>query len=107
MAPSTQTPTRRPKTRLWVAAGLGVMLIGAVIACWPALGTLMAQSAATPTPAPVDGARAYGYLLDLCKIGPRPAGSEANTRQRKLVAEHFKKLGATVREQPFEGADPI
>ena len=24
-----------------------------------------------------------------------------------MVAEHFKKLGATVREQPFKGVDPV
>jgi hypothetical protein len=58
-------------------------------------------------PAPIDGERAYKYLLEICKIGPRPAGSEANARQRQLVAEHFKKYGATVREHPFKGRDPL
>ena len=28
------------------------------------------------------------------EIGPRTAGSEANTRQRKLVADHFTKAAA-------------
>ena len=46
------------------------------------------------SPAPIDGKRAYGYLKQICEIGPRTAGSEANTRQRKLVADHFKKTGA-------------
>ncbi len=60
-----------------------------------------------PKPAPIDAARAFGYLKRICEIGPRPAGSEANTRQRQLVAEHFRTMGATVREQPFHGQDPI
>jgi hypothetical protein len=79
-----------------------------------ALGLLMAQNAritmaqlqAAPKPAPIDGERAYGYLKAICAIGPRPAGSEANTRQRNLVAGHFKKYGAQVREQPFRARDP-
>ncbi len=45
------------------------------------------------SPAPIDGERAYGYFKQICEIGPRIAGSEANTRQRKLVADHFKKDG--------------
>ena len=44
-------------------------------------------------PAPIDGDRAYGYLKQICEIGPRPAGSEANTKQRQLVADHFKSHG--------------
>jgi hypothetical protein len=57
-------------------------------------------------PAPIDGPRAYRYLQELCAIGPRPAGSAANTRQREKVAAHFKAMGLTVREQPFAGVDP-
>ena len=53
-----------------------------------------------PTPAPIDGKRAFGYLEKICEIGPRIAGSEANTKQRQMVADHFKAKGATVREQP-------
>ncbi|MDR3639655.1 MAG: M28 family peptidase [Isosphaeraceae bacterium] len=57
-------------------------------------------------PPPIDGDRAYGYLKDLCAIGPRPAGSAANTKQRELVAKHFRKHGASLSEQPFSGRDP-
>ncbi len=67
----------------------------------------MAQSASSLTPAKVDGARAYGYLQAICKFGPRPAGSAANTRQREYVAKHFTETGGKVREQPFEGVDPV
>jgi glutaminyl-peptide cyclotransferase len=67
----------------------------------------MPESDALLTPAPIDGVRAYDYLKQICALGPRPAGSAANTEQRKLVAEHFKKTGAVVREQPFSAQDPL
>jgi hypothetical protein len=69
--------------------------------------TAEANSLMLAAPAPIDGQRAYGYLKQICELGPRIAGSEANTRQRKLVAAHFTKMGATVKEQPFRGEDPL
>ena len=66
-----------------------------------------AQPAMHPTPAPIDGRRAFGYLEQICKIGPRIAGTEANTQQRRMVAEHFRKCGLTVREQPFVAVHPL
>ena len=62
------------------------------------------------TPAPIDGARAYGYLKQICAIGPRPAGSAANAQQRQMVAQHFTKYGgnrpraAVLRRRPAERA---
>jgi hypothetical protein len=66
-----------------------------------------AQVTMPPTPAPIDGKRAYGYLKKICEIGPRVAGSEANARQRKMVAEHFAKAGGKVKEQPFQARHPL
>ena len=88
-----------------------IVLAGAVSAMflWPR----PESSAAMPTsqvpvqPAKIDGTRAFGYLKQICELGPRPAGSEANTRQRQLVAEHFRKLGAAVTEQKFRAPDPL
>jgi glutaminyl-peptide cyclotransferase len=60
-----------------------------------------------PIPAPVDGQRAFGYLKLVSDIGPRIAGSEANTRQRNMVVEHFKKLGASVKEEEFAAIHPL
>jgi glutaminyl-peptide cyclotransferase len=65
-----------------------------------------ANAAVLEPPVKVDGARAYKYLKQLVAIGPRPAGSEANAKQRALVAAHFKTLGGKVTEQAFYGADP-
>jgi glutaminyl-peptide cyclotransferase len=59
-----------------------------------------------PTPPPIDGKRAYGYLKQICEIGPRTAGSAANTRQREMVKAHFKKMGGEIHEQPWRGQHP-
>lgn len=103
----SETPPRRPKVGLWVAIGCATILAGVALASWPALRTSMAQSASSLAPAKLDGARAYGYLQTICKFGPRPAGSAANTKQREYVAKHFRDQGGTVREQPFAGVDPV
>ncbi len=49
----------------------------------------------------------YEYLKKICEIGPRPAGTEANKRQLKLVNDHFQKLGAELIEQPFLATHPL
>jgi glutaminyl-peptide cyclotransferase len=66
-----------------------------------------AQAAMQSTPAKIDGKRAFGYLEKICEIGPRVAGTEANARQRKMVAEHFAKAGGKVKEQPFHAEHPL
>jgi hypothetical protein len=82
---------------------LGMMIFPFVQSSDPAeAGAVMLAS-----PALIDGQRAFGYLKKICNLGPRVAGSEANTRQRQLVAEHFRKLGAKVREQPFQSEHPL
>jgi hypothetical protein len=68
--------------------------------------TVEAHAAMIVPPPPIDGERAYGYLKQICAIGPRAAGSPANARQRALVAEHFKKNGGTLHEQKFQTRDP-
>ncbi len=103
---------RRPRSRLAGRVALLVGLAGLSLAAasllLPGPRDLMAEASQDkPTAAPVDGDRAYGYLRAICKIGPRPAGSAANARQRAMVADHFKKHGGAVREQPFAGADPV
>jgi len=88
---------------------LGLIALGVVLAVGVPLAAQRPRTneANVPLkPAPIDGDRAYRYLKDICAIGPRPAGSEANARQRELVAKHFREHGATVREQPFSGQDP-
>src|SRR3954451_12701756 len=115
--PTTPTPTLRLVGAAAIVAALG---LGAAAWLLPGLRTTMAQAPTKAVPAPVDGDRAYGYLKDVCKIGPHaagsegslkdvsksappPAGSPANTRVRAMVADHFRKLGGKVREQPLAG----
>ena len=95
--------------------GVGMLVCGTALvfgmaaALSPSLRTTMAEGfeQIKLKPAPINGDRAYGYLKAICKIGPRPAGSAANTKQRQMVADHFAKYGATVREQPFQAVDPL
>jgi glutaminyl-peptide cyclotransferase len=101
------TPSRKSKNRLWLAIGGMLVLAGVAVFVWPGLRTSMADSRSSLSPAKIDGDRAFGYLKAICALGPRPAGSEANTRQREMVAKHFRKFGATVTEQPFTGVDPL
>jgi hypothetical protein len=58
-------------------------------------------------PAPINAERAFGYLKQLVALGPRPAGSEANIKQRQLVTDHFRRLGAQITEQPFTARHPL
>jgi hypothetical protein len=83
-----------------------VVILGATIYLSLPRGGEGDMSAAALQPAPIDGDRAFGYLKQICALGPRTAGSEANDKQRQMVAAHFQKLGGQVREQPFEGSDP-
>lgn len=97
---------------LVAAVGIGVLGTALAIAFLSSRWTGSVEeaepvaAATPPQPAPIDGARAYGYLKAICELGPRPAGSEANDRQRAMVAAHFRKLGGQVTEQKFAGVDP-
>ena len=72
------------------------------------LSPMEAEAAMFPPPhtVPIDGDRAFGYLKQIVEIGPHTAGSPANAQVRKLVADHFKKQGAEIREQPFRVIHP-
>jgi glutaminyl-peptide cyclotransferase len=65
-----------------------------------------AHEAPAATPG-FDGARAYGYLQKICRIGRRPSGSRGMSEQQTLLAEHFTRLGAEVSYQSFDAADPL
>jgi hypothetical protein len=56
---------------------------------------------------PFNGARAYGYLQQLCALGPRPSGSTGMEAQQKLLVEHFQKLGGAVEFQRFQIRHPL
>ena len=54
----------------------------------------------------LDERRAFGYLEQICKLGPRPSASEGMTKQQELIVEHFTKLGAKVSFQEFDTPHP-
>jgi hypothetical protein len=90
-----------------VALAVGFAILGVIVQLVRWLNSSEANAAMAAAPAAIDGARAFGYLKKICELGPRVAGSEANTRQRQMVAAHFKATDATVREQPFTAAHPL
>jgi glutaminyl-peptide cyclotransferase len=56
---------------------------------------------------PVDGMRAFGYLTDLCDIGPRVSGTEGMLRQQDYLKRHFEALGGRVTFQSFTARHPL
>jgi hypothetical protein len=61
----------------------------------------------TATKNPLNAERAFGYLEEMCAIGPRPSGSPAMRRQQEMLVEHFKKLGGKVSLQEFRARNPL
>ena len=89
---------------LWGAVAAGLLVVAALAV------TIFRGSSATAADAelgkiPFNGARAYGYLKQLCDLGPRRSGSEAMIAQQKLLQTHFEKLGK-VEFQRFEAPYP-
>lgn len=66
----------------------------------------------TPVPSappknPLDATRAYGYLQQICALGPRRSGSDGMKKQQELLKQHFKKLGGKVGFQRFAARNPL
>ena len=95
---------RGPRVLLGCAAAL--IALGTAFVVFSPSAENEANAAFADVSVSVDGERAYKYLKQLCEIGPRPAGSEANTRQRELVSKHFVAQGGKVSQQTFKGNDP-
>lgn len=102
-SPTAPKPWNR-RTLIGLAAVAGA---ATAVAVWTWQSSEAQVRRPVPTPAPIDGARAYSYLKTLCDVGPHPAGTEANTRYRKIAADHFQKCGGVVTEQPFTARDPL
>jgi len=69
-------------------------------------GELRAEDKSVKSPE-VNASRAFGYLTDICDIGPRISGSGGMKRQQEVIVEHFKELGATITEQDFDAPHPL
>lgn len=56
---------------------------------------------------PLNAERAFGYLTQLCELGPRYSGSQGMRAQRLLLKKYFSGLGGHVREQSFFWKHPL
>lgn len=54
-----------------------------------------------------DADRAFGYLQQICAIGPRISGTEGMAKQQKLISQHFVALGAQVSFQEWDTPHPV
>jgi len=68
--------------------------------------TSVTPAALGPVPDRYDADRAFGYLVDICDLGPRPSGSPAMLQQQKMLTEVFEASGGTVRLQRGEIRHP-
>ena len=53
-----------------------------------------------------DGNRSFGYLADVCKIGPRPSVSQGMEKQKKYIQTHFESIGGQFLQQEFIAKSP-
>src|SRR5262245_9473684 len=66
-----------------------------------------APTTAIPVPTnPLNAQRAYGYLNQICAIGPRISGTPGMKKQQELLKAHFTNLGGKVTLQPFSASNP-
>ncbi|MFQ5734713.1 MAG: M28 family peptidase [Planctomycetaceae bacterium] len=70
-------------------------------------GTLFSGGVADAGNPNLNARRAKTYLERVCKIGRRISGTPGMAKQRKLMADHFEKLGAKVQYQHFDVAHPL
>lgn len=108
---ATARRTNRESTFPWMYVGFGLAIFAALyaLANWgedSASEQRPIASKGSVSTIPFDGQRAFGYLRDLCAIGPRVAGTEGMQRQQTYLQSHFEKLGAKVTRQPFLARHP-
>jgi hypothetical protein len=56
---------------------------------------------------PLSADRAFGYLSQLCNLGPRPSGSRGMLRQQAMLSKYFEQHGAKVELQEFFIRHPL
>ena len=72
----------------------------ALAACTP-----QAVKNAAPPINPLNAQRAYGYLQQLCAIGPRPSGSPGMQQQQAVLEDFFKKAGGKAEIKTVSGGN--
>lgn len=79
------------------------LILAAVLFCASAHDACSADREASEP----DAKRAYDYLVQVCRLGPRISGSRAMTEQQRLLVDHFTKHGARVQFQSFDAPHPL
>lgn len=54
----------------------------------------------------LDGQRTFGYLEQVCNLGPRISGTEGMTQQQLLIEQHFAQFPCQMTNQDFDVAHP-
>jgi hypothetical protein len=78
------------------------ILLATVLAVIPFWDGMPARAATDQKPSAFDGQRAYGYLKDLCRLGPRISGTPGMRQQQALLEKYFTDLGGQVEYQRFQ-----
>lgn len=76
-----------------------------ILALPAVLAILVGPPARAAEPEAFSGGRAMEHLEAICRLGPRPSGSEGMRRQRAMLAAHFRAARATVSGQAFQIRD--
>jgi Peptidase family M28 len=66
-----------------------------------------AAASTRQTDNPLDAGRAYGYLKQICAIGPRISGTPGMRQQHRILREHFSQLGGRVSFQQTFADNPL
>lgn len=108
---SNSLQTRSSNPTLVRTTILAVLLLGIVATWfffpWQANNNIASAQSNRPgsykwdVPRPLNAKRAFGYLEQICKFGSRTSGTVGMQKQQQLLAEHFKKLGATLEWQTW------
>jgi glutaminyl-peptide cyclotransferase len=105
--------TRKSEAVVLAGGAIGASLVLFAIVPWAAAeddassAIANAPAVVAPLKNPIDGQRAYGYLQQICALGPRKSGSVGMQKQRELLQTHFEKLGGKVSIQRFLARNPL
>lgn len=86
-----------------ILAALGISLVSVICVMMPAPDVARAQQLGVQC----DPDRAFRYLEQICRIGPRVSGTDGMLRQQQLIIEHFQQFGCDIRAQAFDTAHPL
>lgn len=110
-AARTQSAASPPRRTGWWAGAvvLGALLVAVVFVALqtPERATPAQVGSQRVVPERYDAERAFGYLEEICAIGPRISGTEGMHRQQELLLDFFRRQGAEAELQSFPARHPL